>query len=211
MKKFPLLILLLIIIFPNTSRADTRINFRLDMNGRRIDVYGLKEPFLWYGVQADIEQEWKTNKVLISGFNFGLRKEGDRYTYDGSYAVLGVFKRFGRGNWNFNPSVEVLYGFPGITFDRTWEDRQGSKLKGYTRLYLARNIDIPEIKVKNSGVLYPQVSLVIRRKLGHFNVDSVIGARLMRFGMVQSDFIHSKSEERIVPVPSFAIRTGFKF
>src|SRR3989338_5305932 len=209
MKKIILLGVIMLLFYPAISRSQSRVNFRLDTSGRTISAFDKEESFSWQAWQVDFEQEWAKNKLFLSGFDIGFRKEGKVFLYDGTYLVFGTFRRLNSGNLAFYANADVLYGFPGLRFNRAWEKRSGIELVSYTKLYFVRNAGIPGMIVGKAGVVYPELSVTLRRKLGRFNIDGIAGVRLMKFGIIESDFNNSLTDTKLVPIPTLGLRAGF--
>lgn len=208
----------LFLLYPATTYAQSGFSYRFDTNGRTTKILDKSEVFSWQGRELTFEQEWRKNKILLSGFRLGLRKEGRlKEIYDGAYFVFGTFRRLNPGgnDWVFYTELDVIYGLPGVRFNRIWEERDSSGIVKYTRFNLIKNANIPEDKLKANFrrmlVFYPSVSLALRRKLGFFHLDGVLEWRLMRFQTINSDFTNVVVKSEIMPMPSLGVRAGIKF
>ncbi len=212
MKKL-VMMLAVLIVAGKTASADQRLLFRIDYSIKTIDAYGHEVQFSWRGLQGEYEKEWKTNKIFVSGFSIGVRSEGS-IPYEGTYLTAGTFKRIPVGKFFFYPGVTMLYGVPGIGFDRTWETRDGDVQQSYAHLYPIRNIDIPSVgrmDLRKFGWLYPELTLAVRKDWKCFTVDGVAGVRIMPFGEVESDFSSAQTQSKLEFVPTMGLRVGIKF
>jgi len=209
----------LILLFPGIAlaqtqerKSETRLNLAVDFNHKTLGVYGREATFTWEGIEVTLEHGFRKDKLLISGFVLGFRREGE-IRYDGTYFMAGVFKRFDLKDNKLilYPEIRVLYGVPGTHFNRTWVESTGLETVRYAKLYPVRNADVPFIYVKRFGWYYPEILLTMRTNMWRFNFDVVAGARIMRFGAVESDFQEVNSKILTTIVPIIKIRTGIRF
>ena len=204
MRRVILMIVVLFIITPNISYAQIRINAKLDISSSEINNTGIK--FAWDGKEIEIEKEFEENRLFISGFAIGARKEGHKLV-EGSYLYARVYRKHAIiGNLELNPSIGIVYGHPGLRFERTEFDEEN-----YTHVNLVRNIDIPFYNIKKTAVLYPEISLALRKQLKRFNIEPVVSVKIMRYGILKSNYYTGEYKEKIILSPSLGMRVGFKF
>lgn len=203
MRKAILLAATLLILIPSPSYPQVRINARFDVS--RSVINGKEMMFTWDGKEIEIEKEFKRNRLLLSGFAIGIRKEG-RILIDGNYLYARTYRKYNIGKWELAPSLSVIYGDPGLRFEST-EFNNGA----YVHVNLVRNIGIPNYGVERAAVLYPEISVALRRKLKRFNIEPVAGVRIMHYGILRSDYHDGTYKEKIILSPSVGLRLGLKF
>jgi hypothetical protein len=225
-------IVALVILIPHHASADGRMNVRLDTN--RSNVRGAYNDvgLNWEGIELEIEKEFAESKVLLSGFSVGVRRESF-YAFtgfggtknvprwdEGTYLSLRLYRSFHLsegGSWSIGPSLAVLYGIPGTTLDRTIANGYGDGYS-YTHVFPMRNTDMPKLLtqkaelVPDTGLVYPEASVAIRKRLakGGINLDWVGGVRIIRFGIVDSSSQGNVGSEKLMFIPSFGVRLGFR-
>ena len=232
MIKCSLAIATLIVLIPHYAYSDGRINFRVDFN--RADIKGAYNDVAldWQGFEVELENEFKTHKVVLSGFSLGVRRElfygftgfgtsKDVHRWDeGTYLMFRMFRNFelsGR-KWSIGPSVALFYGVPGTTLDRTSGVTQADARYDYTHVFPMRNTDVPKLLaqkadlVSDSALFYPEASVSIRRRIGGGGIvlDWLAGVRIIRFGIVDSNSQGDLFNEKRVFIPCVGMRVGFR-
>jgi hypothetical protein len=222
----------LIYLISHDAYSEGRMNFRVDFN--RTDVKGGYGDVgvNWEGLEFEIEKEFTQSKVVLSGFSLGLRREifyaftgfggikNVRRWDEGTYLSLRMYRSFGLSggkSWSVRPSFAVLYGIPGTTLDRTTGNGYGDGYE-YTHVFPMRNADLPKLLVQkaelvaDTGMLYPEASIAIRKRLakGAVALDWIGGVRIIRFGIVDSNMQGNAVSEKQMFIPSFGLRVGFK-
>lgn len=180
MRKTLLAFVLLSFFVAATVNAETRLNFKFNYNRTNISAFGFNDTFVWGSKEVELEFGLPPGKLPISGFAIGIRKSG-RIMHEGTYLSLRALRIFEVGDWEINPSVGLIYGVPGISFDRTWESINGD----YVHVFPVRNVNAPANLVKNDAVLYPEFSVGLRRNIWKIGIEPVAGLRIMRFGAVR--------------------------
>src|SRR6476620_3238060 len=232
MSKFAAVLTALMFLVPRHAYADGRITGRVDFN--RTTVEGaIKEVGLdWQGFDIELDNEFKANKIILSGFSIGIRRElfygfsglgmtkGIHRWDEGTYLMFRLYRAFAiDGNqWSIGPSFAILYGIPGTTLDRTVGATGGESGLDYAHIFPVRNTTVPNTLaqaadlVSDSAMVYPEVSVSLRRRFagGAFMIEWLAGVRVMRFGIVESngegDFFN---QERMI-IPSVGLRAGFR-
>jgi hypothetical protein len=223
----------LICLIPRDAASDGRINFRIDFSRTNVEGAYNDVGLDWQGLEFELEKEFITPKVVLSGFSLGLRRElfygftgfgTDKNVSrwdEGTYFVVRLFRTFNLSSdraWSIGPSVSILYGIPGTTLDRTIVANTGDAGLASTHVFPVRNSDVPKLLadkaalVSDSALLYPEVSFVIRRRFakGGFVLDWLGGFRIMRFGIVDSQTQADRFEDRRMYIPSVGLRVGFR-
>ncbi len=205
MKKFFLLTIAFVFV-PCISHAQVRINIKFDIS--RSSVADSGKSFTWNAKEVEFEKEFRKNRLVVfSGFAIGVRKEGPNII-EGDYLYLRTYRKFvlGKSKWELDPSFGLIYGLPGLRFEST-EFKNGA----YTHVNLVRNIEIPYYHVGKAAVLYPELSVALRRKFKRLNFEPVVGVRIMRYGILKSDYRNGEYKEKITLSPSAGLRIGFRF
>jgi hypothetical protein len=232
MIKRTLAIAVLIHLFPTSAYSDGRINFRIDFN--RMNVEGVHDTvdLGWQGLEVEVEKELATHKVVLSGFSLGIRREvfygftgfgtsKDVHRWDeGTYLTFRMFRNFDLSGklWSVGPSFAVFYGVPGTTLDRTVGSSSGDARYDYTHVFPMRNADVPRLLadkaqlVRDSALFYPEASFSVRRRLARGGVvfDWLVGIRVIRFGVVDSNSQGDAFRESRMFIPSVGMRVGFR-
>jgi hypothetical protein len=219
---------------PRIAYGEGRINFRIDFNHTNIEGAHNNVGVGWQGVEIEFEKEFSPDKVVLSGFSFGLRRElfygftgfgtsSNVHRWDeGTYLMLRLYKTFDFSTeraWSIGPSFAILYGIPGTTLDRTVGANVADGASDYTHVFPIRNSDLPKIVANkaalvedSSGLLYPEASMLIRRRLakGGIVLDWIVGVRVIRFGIVDSNADGDVFSDRRMFIPSVGMRVGFR-
>jgi hypothetical protein len=223
----------LLCLFPQYAFSDGRINFRLDFNAADVEGAFNDVGLGWQGVEVEIEKEFATSKVVLSGFSLGVRRElfyaftgfgttKDVHRWDeGTYLTFRIFRNFDFSDsrsWSIGPSVTLLYGIPGTTLNGTIRQAHSDGRYNYTHVFPMRNADLPELLteraelVSNSALFYPEASLSIKKRLANGGIvfEWVGGVRIIRFGIVDSNIQGNQFSEGRPFIPSVGLRVGFK-
>ena len=145
---------------------------------------------------------------FLAGFAIGVRKE-DRILIEGNYLFARIYRKFPlseSGKWGLDLSLGVIYGEPGLRFEGTQFDNGA-----YTHVNLVRNAEIHSYNVKKAAVIYPEISVALRKKLMRLNFEPIVGVRVMRYGILKSDYHTGEYKEKLILSPSFGVRMGFRF
>lgn len=228
-----IMLVALFCLFPQFAQADGRINLRIDFS--EADVRGAYNNVAigWPGFEVELEKAFKKHKIVASGVSLGVRREAfygftafgetrDVQRWDeGTYLTLRVYRSFnlsGQKSWSINPSFAILYGIPGTTLDRTISTSRADGRLDYTHVFPMRNAGVwkplaePADIGTNSAMLYPEMSLSFKKRLvkGGINLEWLAGARMIRFGVIDSSDQGDRFDERRTWTPSFGMRLGFR-
>jgi len=232
MIKRALAIAVLIQLLPKCAYSDGRINVRFDFNRTNVEgVYNTVD-LGWQGFEVEVEKEFTTSKVVLSGFSLGVRREAfygftgfgtskDVRRWDeGTYLTFRFFRNVDLSDkkWSVGPSLALFYGVPGTTLDRSIGGTRGDAGYDYTHVFPMRNADVPELVaekaliVRNSALFYPEASFSIRRRLARGGVvfDWLVGVRVIGFGVVDSNSQGDSYREKKMFIPSIGMRVGFR-
>lgn len=232
MSKFAAALTALMFLIPRHGHAEGRITGRVDFN--RTTVEGaIKDVGLdWQGFDIELDNEFKTPKVVLSGFSIGVRRElfygfsglgmakGIHRWDEGTYLMFRLYRAFAvDGNqWSIGPSFAILYGIPGTTLDRTVGETSTDSGLNYAHIFPVRNTTVPNTVaqvadlVSDSAMVYPEASVSIRRRFagGAFMIEWLAGVRVMRFGIVESNSDGDFFNQKRVVIPSVGLRAGFR-
>jgi hypothetical protein len=232
MTKHAALIAILIALIPRHAAADGRINGRMDFSRTSVEGAFNDVGLGWQGLEVELENEFETPKVVLSGFSFGIRRElfngfsgfgtaRQVHRWDeGTYLMFRMYRLFAVGGkaWSIGPSFGIFYGIPGTTLDRTIADAGGGAGSDYTHIFPIRNSDVPKVLaqtadlVTDSALFYPEASIAVRRRIGGGAIvlEWLAGVRVMRFGVVDSNSQGDVFSERRLLIPSIGLRVGFR-
>src|SRR5262245_58910793 len=157
MTKRAAVIATLLLLIPRYAYPDGRINGRMDFSHTSVQGAYNDVGLGWQGLEVELENEFETSKVVLSGFAFGIRRElfdgfsgfgttrGVHRWDEGTYLMFRMYRHFGlAGNsWSIGPSFAIFYGIPGTTLDRTIGDTQRAAGYDYTHIFPIRNSDLP--------------------------------------------------------------------
>jgi len=223
----------LLCLLPQFAHADGRLNVRIDFTEANVRGAYNNVGIGWPGFEVELEKGFTTHKVVASGFSFGVRREafygftafgetkGVQRWDEGTYLTLRVYRSVnvpGQKSWSINPSLAILYGIPGTTLDSTIVTSRADGGLDYTHVFPMRNAGVwkplaePADIGTSSAILYPEVSLSFKRRLvkGGINLEWVAGARMIRFGVIDSSDQGDRFDERQTFTPSFGMRLGFR-
>jgi hypothetical protein len=186
----------------------------------------------WQGFEVAFDNDFKTHKIVLSGFSLGVRRElfygfsgfgttsGVQRWDEGTYVMFRVYRNFEVSDrrWSIGPSLALFYGVPGTTLNRTIGQPRGDAGYDYTHIFPIRNSDVPQVLVDNadlasdSALFYPEASLSIRRRFagGSVVLEWLAGARIIRFGIVDSNGQGDLFSEKRLVIPSVGLRVGFR-
>lgn len=233
MMKRAVVLAALLCLLPRYAYSDGRINFRIDFTQANIEGAYQDVGIRWQGFEAEIEKAFAKQKILLSGFSLGVRRElfygftgfGETKNVqrwdEGTYVTLRVYRSFNVSSdntWSMGPSFAILYGVPGTTLDRTVAATQQNGGLDYTHVFPVRNANVPRLVAEtadigtNSALLYPEASVSVKKRLaaGGVNLEWLAGVRIIRFGIVESSGQGDRFENRHTFIPSVGMRVGFR-
>ena len=220
-------------LLPQFAHADGRINVRIDFTEANVRGPYNSVGIDWPGFEVELEKAFKKHKIVASGISLGVRREafygfsafgettGVQRWDEGTYLTLRVYRSFnvpGQKSWSISPSFAILYGIPGTTLDRTIATSRADGRLDYTHVFPMRNAGVwkplaePADIGTNSAMLYPEMSLSFKKRLvrGGINLEWLAGARMIRFGVIDSSDQGDRFDERRTFTPSFGMRVGFR-
>jgi len=223
---------LVILLTPRFAHSEGRINARLDFNATTVDGAYNEVGLDWQGFEVEVENEFKTPKVVLSGFSVGIRRDpifgfsgfgreqGVHRWDEGTYLMFRMSRHFNLsgGRWSIGPTFGILYGIPGTTLDRTVERTPGSPTREYTHIFPIRNNNLPEALAEtavlstDSALFYPEASMSFRQKFagGGIALEFLAGVRTIRFGIVDASSQGNISSEKRLIIPTVGFRVGFR-
>jgi len=232
MSKQAAIFAMLAVLIPRHAYSDGRINGRMDFSRTNVEGAYNDVGLGWQGIEVEFENEFKTSKVVLSGFSFGLRRElfhgfsgfgTDRGVHrwdEGTYVMFRVYRHFAvAGNsWSIGPSFAMFYGIPGTTLDRTIGATRAETGYDYTHIFPIRNTELPNViaapadLVTDSALFYPEASISVRRRIagGGIVFEWLAGVRVIRFGIVDSNSQGDLFAEKRLLIPSIGLRIGFR-
>lgn len=197
-----------IILSASYIQAQTLVLVKVDANQATVAGQELK----WDALEVEVEKSFKKNKIFLSGFAVGLRKESEGWN-EGIYLTFRTFRKqifFKRHPLEVIPSVTVLWGSPGTTYNRTSQERFDEFIP-YINVFPLRNVDLPKFSIDNAGLIYPELSVAVRKSfLRILSLEPVVGVRLIRFGVVEYDGHQSVYDERTAILPTVGLRIGLR-
>lgn len=209
--KRTIFVLFSILLPVSYAQAQTRVLAKVDSTKGSV----ADQEFEWYAVEAEVEKSFKKNKLLLSGFAIGLRRETQTKRWDeGTYFTFRTFRTqriFKKHPIEVIPSVTVLWGSPGVTLNRTAQERYDEFIP-YVSVFPLRNAGVPQFDVTNAGLIYPEISLAVRKTFlkNIISVEPVVGVRIIRFGVVEYNGIESHYHEETGFLPTLGFRVGLR-
>lgn len=203
-------VLFSILLSASYAQAQTRLLAKVDTNKGSV----ADQEFEWRAVEAEVEKSFRKNKLLLSGFAIGLRKETQTERWDeGVYFTFRTFRKhrvFKKHPIEVVPSVTVLWGSPGSTLNRTSQERYEEFIP-YVNVFPLRNAEVPKFDIENAGLIYPEISVAVRKEfLKIFSIEPVVGVRIIRFGVVEYNGIESHYHEETGFLPTLGFRVGIR-
>lgn len=241
MRKISLVALMVALFLPASKiSAETRFNFKFDITDAlapqprgSVKYTGFEGEleFNWHatanehiGAQTQTSQtqtaqtqEAKSGHhfflyyLLPDGFAAGLRKE-NTFVSEGDFLYVRLFKKTGSyRTLEFYPSIALVYGVPlSNQFSTTKFNADRTQ---YESVFLVHNVTtFLNNGIKKNGVLYPELTLGIRKNFRRFNVDLVPGIRILKFGILKSGGFYAPSDfkTKTVLCPTIGIRLGLR-
>jgi hypothetical protein len=232
MSKHAVVLATLIMLIPRHAYSDGRISGRIDFNRTTVEGAFNDVGLGWQGFEVELDNEFKTNKVVLSGFSVGVRREliygfsglgttkGVHRWDEGTYLLLRLYRSFAMDSnrWSIGPSFAILYGIPGTTLDRTRGETRAESGYDYTHVFPVRNTDVPKVLaeaadlVADSALFYPEASVSLKRRLakGGIVLEWLAGVRVMRFGIVDSNSQGDFYSQKRMIIPTIGLRAGFR-
>ncbi len=164
------------------------------------------------GMSVEVETYFKNNRLGLSGWCIGYRKDEIRYAEFGHLLNVDTFrtKSIRVADIKFGGGVE--WGMPSDGFSRTKFNTRTDPNLSYSHVFLSKNSNIPKTGTKNDGALYPfaRVSLVRRSKVFILEVGTRVN--IMKFGIdeynISNDRLMVTSRNRRIAVPTVFVSVG---
>ncbi|OGM98258.1 MAG: hypothetical protein A2915_04035 [Candidatus Yanofskybacteria bacterium RIFCSPLOWO2_01_FULL_41_34] len=189
----------------NFQKENSGTYVKTELIRGNFDLYGNNYRFndFWIG----IEHYMARNRLTISGFSFGYKKEDFSSSNYGHFVNGKLFWKFKTRWFDFKPGVGMEWGKPSPRFEHTNFKYSGDKLVSYERVYLERNANVP-FDIKSTGLAGLFFETGLSRKAGPMMFEG--GARFGINGFVVNefyfsddgnlDFQSSKKERNLIPV-----------
>jgi len=209
MKK--IIFVIAIFLLASKCEAQTRLLGKIDATKGSV----AEQEFKWYAVEAEVEKSFKKNKILLSGFAIGLRREATQTKRwdEGVYFTFRTFRKqsfFKKYPIEVIPSLTILWGSPGETLNRTSQERYGEFIS-YVNVFPLRNAEVPKFDIENAGLIYPELSVAVRKEfLKILSIEPVVGIRVIRFGIVEFDGLRAHYRTDMAVLPSVGLKVGLK-
>lgn len=147
----------------------------------------------------------------LPDFALGFRKENTLVS-EGDFLYIRLFRKVGSyRKFDFYPSLALVYGVPlSGQFSATKFNADRTQ---YESIFLVHNVTtFLNNGIKKNGVLYPELTLGIRKEFHGFNIDLVPGIRILKFGILKSGGFYAPSDfkTKIVLCPTIGIRLGLR-
>jgi hypothetical protein len=232
MTRYAAVLTALMVLTSRDAYSEGRITGRVDFNRTTVDGAFKDVGLDWQGFDIELDNEFKTDKVVLSGFAVGVRRElfygfsglgmtKDIHRWDeGTYLTVRLYRAFAiDGNrWSIGPSFAILYGIPGTTLDRTVGETRSESGLDYAHIFPVRNTEVPNTLaaaadlVSDSAMFYPEASVSLRRRFagGALMIEWLAGVRVMRFGIVESNGEGDSFNQKRMFIPTVGLRAGFR-
>lgn len=147
----------------------------------------------------------------LPDFALGFRKENTLVS-EGDFLYIRFFRKVGSyRKFDFYPSLALVYGVPlSGQFSATKFNADRTQ---YESVFLVHNVTtFLNNGIKKNGVLYPELTLGIRKEFHGFNIDLVPGIRILKFGILKSGGFYAPSDfkTKTVLCPTIGIRLGLR-
>lgn len=167
-----------------------------------------RENYSFNHVGLDLEKNWSKNKIGLSGWTLGYRKEEIDKKNFGHFVNFGVFRRVGIGaGFYIKPSIRFEWGLPSDRLDHTVFHEDGS----YAYVYLLRNSNLPK-EINRGFFFWPVAEVKVGKTVSVFVFEAGIRGGYSEIGVekyypFERDFELSK---RWIIIPSAVVTIGFK-
>lgn len=159
----------------------------------------------------DLEKNWQRNKLGLSGWSFGYRKEELHRKNFGHFVNLGVFRKFGAGaGFYIKPGVKLEWGLPSDRLDHTVFHEDGS----YTYVYLLRNSNLPS-EINRGFFFWPVLDVKVGRTVSVFVFEAGLRGGypevvVEEYYISENNFRFEIDKDRVL-IPSAVATVGLKF
>lgn len=159
----------------------------------------------------DLEKNWDRNKIGLSGWSLGYRKEELNKKHFGHFVNFGVFRRFDVwSGFYVKPGLKLEWGLPSDRLDHTMFREDGS----YTYVYLLRNSNLPR-EINRGFFFWPVVDIKVGRTVSKFVFEAGLRGGysevvVEKYRFPKEDFQFEIDKNRVV-IPSAVVTVGIKF
>lgn len=159
----------------------------------------------------DLEKNWDGNKLGLSGWSFGYRKEELDKKYFGHFINFGVFSRIGVvAGFYVKPGIKLEWGLLSDRLDHAVFHEDGS----YTYIYLLRNSSIPS-EINRGFFLWPVLDIKVGRTVSIFVFEAGLRGGypevvVEKYYISENDFRFEIDKNRVL-IPSAVATVGLKF
>lgn len=159
----------------------------------------------------DLEKNWSKNKIGLSGWSLGYRKEEIGRKHLGHFLNLGTFRRIGIGRgFYIKPAIKIEWGLPSDRLDHTVFHEDGS----YAYVYLMRNSNLPS-EINRGFFFWPVLDVKVGKTYSIFVFEAGLRAGypqvvVEKYHISENDFQFEINKNRVV-IPSAVVTVGLKF
>ncbi len=165
------------------------------------------------GLSVEVETYFKSNRLGLSGWSIGYRKDNLEHSESGHLLNVDTFrtKSIRVADIKFGGGIE--WGMPSDGFSHTRFNIQTDSDLSYDHVFLNKNSNIPGNGLKNDGALYPFAKISLVRRSKAFILEAGTRVNIMKFGIdeynVSNDKLTVTSRDRRMAVPTVFVSVGF--
>lgn len=170
-----------------------------------------REYYSFNHIELVLEGNWDNNKLGLSGWSLGYRKEELHRKHFGHFINLGVFRKIGAvAGFYVKPGVKLEWGLPSDRLDHTVFRDDGS----YSYVYLLRNSNLPS-EINRGFFFWPVLDIKVGRTVSIFIFEAGLRGGypevvVENYYVSENNFQFEIDKDRIL-IPSAVVTVGIKF
>lgn len=134
-------------------------------------------------VSVEIESNFAKDKLFLSGWALGYRKEDIHFVDAGHYFSLRTFHNFDLHFTNMQLGIGEEWGYPSLTSEKTISGIDANHPEAFSHVFLIRNSSVPALGADHDGTLYPFVTMTLSKKVGIFKLEGGLRMDIRKFGV----------------------------
>jgi hypothetical protein len=173
-------------------------------------------PITTPGYGLELEHKFAKNKLFLSGWAIGYRKEDINDNTTGHYIEGKAFRYFGLKPIDIRVGGGVGWGLPSSVYENSKYEKIGDNYFPVTHTYLRRNTKFIAIKIDNTAVLYPFMDFAASWKPKFLVFEAGVRGNLLNFGVSKYEysngfFSDTRSTTKIIFIPYIGVGTRIRF
>ena len=185
---------------------------KVELSRKSGDISGLD--YKIDGAGLEFEKYFKKNRLGLSGWSIGARKDTFEYEDSGYLLNFETFRSISTRIVEVKIGGGIEWGRPPLTYDKTEFTLQEEDHSIYKHVYIIRNSNTPRIGTSFDGVIYPFFEASILKRKSIFLIELGARANLIKFGIDTYDATTLKvrytTKKKTIVVPTLFVSLGLK-